>query len=75
MSAISSADSPGALVRISRRHASRALPECPTLSVELRHQLAVSQECSQPLLRRHALDVFAQVAARSIGQFRSHEVM
>jgi len=43
--------------------------------VELRHQLAVSQEREQPLLRRHALDVFAQVAASGIGQFGSHEVM
>jgi len=60
---------------MSRCHASRALLQCPALSVELRHQLAVSQEREQPLLRRHALDVFAQVAASGIGQFGSHEVM
>jgi hypothetical protein len=43
--------------------------------VKLRHKLAVSQERSQPLLRRHALDVVAQSAASSIGQLRSHVAM
>jgi len=54
---------------------SRALLGCRARTVELRHELAVSQECGQPLLRRHALDVLAQAAARSIGQWRSHAVM
>ena len=68
MSAISSADWPGALARISRRHVSRALLPCFACAVKLRHELAVSQERGQPLLRRHAFDVVAQAAASSIGQ-------
>jgi hypothetical protein len=43
--------------------------------MELRHELAVSQECGQPLLRRHELDVIDQAAAGSIGQLRFHAVM
>ena len=65
MSAISSADWPGALARISRRHVSRALLRCSTRAAKLRHELAVSQERGQPLLRRHTLDVVAQPAASS----------
>jgi hypothetical protein len=41
---------------------------CFACAVKLRHELAVSQERGQPLLRRHALDVVAQAAASSICQ-------
>jgi len=44
-------------------------------TVQLRHQLTMGQECSQSLLRRHALDVLAQAATSSIGQLRIHTVM
>jgi hypothetical protein len=51
------------------------LLDCPAGVLELRHELAVSQECSQPLLRRQAFYVLAQTAASSIGQLRSHALM
>jgi ferredoxin len=44
------------------------LLHCSACAVKLRQELAVSQERGQPLLRRHALDVFAQPAASIIGQ-------
>ena len=42
---------------------------------ELRHQLTMGQERSEPLLCGHALDVFLEAAARSVGQSRFHGVM
>jgi hypothetical protein len=44
-------------------------------TVQLNHQLAMRQECSQPLLGRHALDVLAQAAPGSFGQLRFHAAM
>jgi hypothetical protein len=44
-------------------------------TVQLRHQLTMGQECSQSLLRRHALDVLAQAAPGSFGQLRFHAAM
>jgi len=74
-SAISSADWPGALARIPRHRVSRSVLDGSAGTVQLRHQLAMRQECSQPLLGRHALDVLAQAAASSIGQLRFHAAM
>jgi hypothetical protein len=46
-----------------------------TGTVQLRHQLAMRQECRQSLLGRHALDVLAQAASGSFGQLRFHAAM
>jgi len=74
-SAINSADWPGALVRIPRYRAFRSVLGCSTGTRELRHQLAMGQECSEPLLGRHALDVLRQATACSFGQLRFHAAM
>jgi len=44
-------------------------------AAELRHQLAMRQECGQSLFGRHALDVLAQAASGSFGQLRFHVAM
>jgi hypothetical protein len=46
-----------------------------TGTVQLRHQLAMRQECRPSLLGRHALDVLAQAASGSFGQLRFHAAM
>jgi hypothetical protein len=43
--------------------------------LKLRHKLAVSQECSQPLLGRHPPDILCQATARGLGQLRFHAAM
>ena len=75
MSAISSADWPGALVRIKRHRNSAWFRHGLAGTRELRHQLAMGQEGGQPLLGRHALDVLAQAASGSFGQLRFHAAM
>ena len=66
-SAISSADCPGALVRIPRYRAWTSVLEGSAGAVELRHQLAMGQERGQPLLRRHTFDVISQAASGGFG--------
>jgi len=46
---------------------SRSVLNGPTGTPELRHQLAMGQERSQPLLGRHAPDVLCQATAGSLG--------
>ena len=75
MSAISSADWPGALARIRRYRVSRRELVGNTGIRELRHQLAMRKERGQPLLCGHALEVFVEAAARSLGQSRFHAFM
>ena len=75
MSAISSADWPGALARIRRDRISRRGLAGNTGIRKLRHQLAMRQKRGQPLLCGHALDVFLEAAARSVGQSRFHRAM
>jgi hypothetical protein len=65
---INSADWPGALVRIAWRRIRRALVDCPAGQAESSHELAMDDESSQPLLRRHAPQVFTQAATSGIGQ-------
>jgi hypothetical protein len=43
--------------------------------MELRHQLAMGHEHSQPLLRRHASDNLGQATSSSFGQLRFHVAM
>jgi len=47
----------------------------PAGTVELRHQLAMGQVRSQPLLGRHALEILTQAASGSFGQLRFHAGM
>lgn len=75
MSAISSADWPGALALIRRYRISRRGLAGNTGTRKLRYQLAMGQKRGQPLLCRHALGVFLEAAARSVGQTRLHGVM
>ena len=75
MSAISSADWPGALARIPRHRVLRlSLYGCAGTR-ELGDQLAVGKKRSQPILGRHAFDVLFEAVAGSVGQLRSHAAM
>ena len=75
MSAISSADWPGALARIPPYRVSWLSLDGRAGTRELRDQLAVGKKRGQPLLGRHALDVLSEAVAGSVGQLRSHAAM
>jgi hypothetical protein len=47
----------------------------PASAGQLRHELTMSQERSQPLLGGHPLDVLVEAAASSVGQLRPHAAM
>jgi hypothetical protein len=75
MSAISSADWPGALARIPRHLVLRLSLDGHARTRELGDQLAMGKKHSQPILGRHAFDVLVEAAAGSVGQLRSHAAM
>ncbi len=75
MSAISSADWPGALARILRYRVSRLALDGRAGFCELGDQLAMRDKRGQPLLGRHALHFLIESAAGSVGQLRSHAAM
>jgi hypothetical protein len=67
MSAISSADWPGALVRIRPHRVPRRLLNGTASARQLRHQLAMRQERYKPLLGGHALNLLVEALAGSFG--------